>query len=55
MRNTSLCLAIALRSFPGAHVEFPVVAFSALMLPPNVLFTIFHMRKARKLAPTQAV
>jgi BASS family bile acid:Na+ symporter len=49
MRNVALALAIASRSFAGANVEVGVLAFSALMLPPNVLFTIYHIRKAKKL------
>ena len=50
MRNVALALAIASRSFPGADVDIGVLAFSALMLPPNVLFTIYHSRKTKKLA-----
>ena len=55
MRNVALALAIASRSFPGADVDVGVVAFSALMLPPNVLFTIYQSRKIKKLgANTQS-
>jgi BASS family bile acid:Na+ symporter len=50
MRNVALGLAIASRSFHGASVDVGVVAFSALMLPPNVLFTIYQSRKVKKLA-----
>jgi bile acid:Na+ symporter, BASS family len=50
MRNVALGLAIASRSFPGASVDVGVVAFSALMLPPNVVFTIYQSRKVKKLA-----
>ena len=49
MRNVALALAIASRSFAGANVEVGVLAFSALMLPPNVLFTIYQIRKTKKL------
>jgi len=56
MRNVALALAIASLSFPGANVEVGVVAFGALMLPPNVLFTIYHIRKTKKLvADAQSV
>jgi BASS family bile acid:Na+ symporter len=50
MRNVALCLAIAWKSFPGMNVDVPVIAFSALMLPPNVLFTLYQARKAKKLS-----
>ncbi len=50
MRNVALCLAISSRSFPGTNVEVAVVAFSALMLPPNFLFTAYHGRKLKKKA-----
>jgi bile acid:Na+ symporter, BASS family len=55
MRNVALALAIASRSFPEANVDVGVLAFSALMLPPNVLFTIYQSRKMKKLvAHTQS-
>ena len=49
MRNVALALAIASRSFPGADVDVGVVVFSALMVPPNLLFTIYQSRRAKKL------
>ena len=49
MRNVALALAISSRSFPGANVDVGVLTFSALMLPPNVLFTIYQSRKMKKL------
>jgi BASS family bile acid:Na+ symporter len=48
MRNVVICLALAVRSFPGTDVVVPLVAFSALMLPPNVVFTIYQQRKLKK-------
>ncbi len=50
MRNVALCLAISSRSFSGTNVEVAVIAFSALMLPPNFLFTTYHGRKLKKKA-----
>jgi bile acid:Na+ symporter, BASS family len=50
LRNVALCLAIASRSFPGANVDVGVIAFSALMLPPNAVFTLYHVRKMKKRA-----
>lgn len=40
MRNVALGLAIVTRSFPGAGMEVPLVAFSALMIPPNLIFLV---------------
>jgi bile acid:Na+ symporter, BASS family len=50
LRNVALCLAIASRSFPGADVDVGVIAFSALMLPPNAVFTFYHVRKMKRRA-----
>jgi hypothetical protein len=46
MRN--VVLARASRGFPAANVDVGVLAFSALMLPRNVLFTIYHSRTTKK-------
>jgi len=54
MRNVALCLAIAAHSFPGRDVEVAVVAFSALMLPPNLLFATYQGRKIKKEAAVAA-
>jgi bile acid:Na+ symporter, BASS family len=54
MRNVALALAIASRSFPAAGVEVSILAFSALMLPPNVLFSIYQSRKLRRVAANTA-
>lgn len=48
MRNSALCLAIALKSFPGRGVDVTVIAFSALMLPPNMIFTLYHGWKTKR-------
>lgn len=40
MRNVAVCLAIVTQSFPGLDVRVPLVAFSALMIPPNMLFFV---------------
>jgi BASS family bile acid:Na+ symporter len=50
LRNVALCLAIASRSFPGADVDVGVIAFSTLMLPPNAVFTFYHVRRMKKRA-----
>jgi len=52
MRNAVLCLAIVESSSPGHAVLVPLIAFSLLMVPPNMLFTVYHTirekRKAKK-------
>jgi len=49
MRNAALCLAIVESSSPGHAVLVPLVAFSLLMVPTNMLFTVYHkVRKKRK-------
>jgi BASS family bile acid:Na+ symporter len=50
MRNAALCLLIALDSFPGTDVIVTVVAFSALMIPPNMLLTVYGVIKERRTA-----
>jgi BASS family bile acid:Na+ symporter len=52
MRNVALCLMIVTRSFPDAGVELPLVACSALMIPPNLLFLIASvaLKKTRRKA-----
>lgn len=51
MRNAMVALLVALTSFPGSDVPVTVLAFSALMVPPNLVFTIYQARRARRLAP----
>jgi predicted Na+-dependent transporter len=49
MRNAALCLAIVESSSPGHAVLVPLVAFSLLMVPTNMLFTVYQkVRKKRK-------
>lgn len=43
MRNAALCLLIASRDFPYTEVPATVLAFSALMVPPNALLTLFAL------------
>ena len=40
MRNIALCLAIVLTSFPDKGIEAALIAFVALMIPVNMLFTV---------------
>jgi BASS family bile acid:Na+ symporter len=54
MRNVAICLALAVRSFPGTDVVVPLVAFSALMLPPSLVFTLYQRRKIKKQADLAA-
>ncbi len=49
MRNVALCLLLALSAFPGGSVQAPLVAFSALMIPPNLIFALYFLvRRGRK-------
>lgn len=47
MRNAMVALLVALTSFPDSDVDLAVLAFSALMVPPNLIFTIYQNRRAR--------
>ena len=47
-RNAPLCLLIAMKSFPDTNVVVAVVAFTALMVPPNMLFTVYHNIKNKQ-------
>jgi len=42
MRNAALCLLVAMRNLPGTNADVLVVAFMGLMIPPNMLFTLYH-------------
>lgn len=57
MRNAALALMIAVNSFPDTNVDVAVVAFSGLMIPPNMLFTAYHVvrhrRRSRHAMPAQ--
>jgi BASS family bile acid:Na+ symporter len=50
MRHVALCLLIALNTFPDPAVQTPLVAFSALMVPPNTLFAAYMVIRSRKAA-----
>jgi len=50
MRNAALGLVIALNSFPDRDVDVAVIAFSALMIPPNMLFTVYEIIRGRRQA-----
>ena len=54
MRNAALCLAIAESTPSGDAVIAPLVAFSLLMVPPNMLFTVYNAIRARKAAGKSA-
>ena len=48
MRFVALSLVIALNSFPSPEIYAPLIAFSALMIPPNLLFTIFYIVQKKR-------
>ncbi len=43
MRNVALCLVVAMETAPQAKVITPLVALGALMVFPNMLFTLFSI------------
>jgi BASS family bile acid:Na+ symporter len=56
MRNAGLCLLIALRAFPENGANVAIIAFMGLMVPPNMLFTVYHAirerRRQKKISPS---
>jgi BASS family bile acid:Na+ symporter len=50
MRHIALCLLMALNTFPDPAVQAPLVAFSALMVPPNTLLAAYMAIRSRKAA-----
>jgi bile acid:Na+ symporter, BASS family len=48
MRNVILSLVIALSTFPGGAEKNYLVAFSGLMVPPNLLLTAYIIIRSRK-------
>jgi len=50
MRHVALSLLIALNAFPDPAVQAPLLAFSALMVPPNMLLTVYMVIRFRKAA-----
>lgn len=48
MRNVALGLTVVTRNFPHAGLEVPLVAYSALMVPPNVIFLVATMILKRR-------
>jgi BASS family bile acid:Na+ symporter len=50
IRNVVLCMAIVQASAPGHPVLVPLFAFSLLMVPPDMLFTIYCAVRAKRIA-----
>jgi BASS family bile acid:Na+ symporter len=48
MRNVALGFMIAANSFPNTNVDNAVIAFGALMIPINMVFTIYGVIQARR-------
>ncbi len=48
MRNAALCFIIATNAFPDTDVIVTVIAFSGLMIPPNMLLTAYSIIKGKK-------
>jgi BASS family bile acid:Na+ symporter len=47
MRNVGVCLPIATNYFSGTDVSIPMLAFSALMIPMNMVFALAVARALR--------
>jgi BASS family bile acid:Na+ symporter len=48
MRFVALGLAIAVRSFPEAGLEYPLVAFASLMIPANMILTVITVIRSKR-------
>jgi BASS family bile acid:Na+ symporter len=48
MRNAALGLLIAMRAFPESGADVGIIAFMGLMVPPNMLFTVYHSIRERR-------
>jgi bile acid:Na+ symporter, BASS family len=48
MRNAALCIMLAVMGFPERNVDLSLLAFMALMVPPNMLFTVYHSIKEKR-------
>ena len=48
MRNAGLCLLVAMRMFPESGADVGVITFMGLMVPPNMLFTVYYSVKERR-------
>ncbi len=48
MRNAALCMVIAMNGFPDTDVDVTVIAFSGLMIFPNMLFTVYELVKEKR-------
>jgi len=48
MRNAGLCFILAANGFPDSNVIVAVVAFSGLMIPPNMILMLYSIIRERK-------
>ncbi|MDQ7823666.1 MAG: bile acid:sodium symporter [Candidatus Eremiobacteraeota bacterium] len=51
MRNAVLCLMLAVTGLPERDVDLVILAFMALMVPPNMLFMVYHTLKEKRSRP----
>ena len=54
IRNVVLCMVMVQASAPGHPVLVPLFAFSLLMVPPDMLFTVYSAVQAKRKARTVA-
>jgi hypothetical protein len=48
VRNAALCIAIVENSAPGHAVLVPLIVFSLLMVPTNMVFSIYDAVQAKR-------
>lgn len=51
-RNIAMCLVVAVHWFPDRSIDAAVLAFSLLMIPPNVALMLYESFRAKKAAGT---
>lgn len=50
-RNAPICLLIATVGFAARDVDVAILVFLVLVVPPNLVFTIYHLVKAKRHGP----
>jgi BASS family bile acid:Na+ symporter len=50
MRHVGLSILIAVNAFPDPAVQAPLLSFSALMVPPSMLLTVYTVIRSRRSA-----
>ncbi len=51
MRNMALCIMLSIMGFPERDVDVPILVYMMLIVPPNMLFTVYHAIKDKREHP----